>query len=189
MSGGLSNISVTNCIVLVTDVGLRFKSCRGRGGVVENIHISDIVMKDIPAEPLLFDLHYGGKSALEAAEDGAAPYDIAYVPADETTPEFRDIHIRDIVCRGAGRAMYFNGIPEKPITGISLEDCMIVSDSGADIRYSDRVHMKNVHISQDDGPAYLFANSGNVVLDGCTGDSGAEDFSIFRHNSDEIDIR
>ena len=189
MSGDVRNISVSDCRFLGTDVGLRFKSCRGRGGVVENIHISDIVMKDIPAEPLLFDLHYGGKSALEAAEDGAAPYDIAYVPADETTPEFRDIHIRDIVCRGAGRAMYFNGIPEKPITGISLEDCMIVSDSGADIRYSDRVHMKNVHISQDDGPAYLFANSGNVVLDGCTGDSGAEDFSIFRHNSDEIDIR
>ena len=189
MSGDVRNISVSDCRFLGTDVGLRFKSCRGRGGVVENIHISDIVMKDIPAEPLLFDLHYGGKSALEAAEDGAAPYDIAYVPADETTPEFRDIHIRDIVCRGAGRAMYFNGIPEKPITGISLEDCMIVSDSGADIRYSDRVHMKNVHISQDGGPAYLFANSGNVVLDGCTGDSGAEDFSIFRHNSDEIDIR
>ena len=189
MSGDVRNISVSDCRFLGTDVGLRFKSCRGRGGVVENIHISDIVMKDIPAEPLLFDLHYGGKSALEAAEDGAAPYDIAYVPADETTPEFRDIHIRDIVCRGAGRAMYFNGIPEKPITGISLEDCMIVSDSGADIRYSDRVYMKNVHISQDDGPAYLFANSGNVVLDGCTGDSGAEDFSIFRHNSDEIDIR
>lgn len=189
MSGDVRNISVSDCRFLGTDVGLRFKSCRGRGGVVENIHISDIVMKDIPAEPLLFDLHYGGKSALEAAEDGSAPYDIAYVPADETTPEFRDIHIRDIVCRGAGRAMYFNGIPEKPITGISLEDCMIVSDSGADIRYSDRVHMKNVHISQDDGPAYLFANSGNVVLDGCTGDSGAEDFSIFRHNSDEIDIR
>ena len=189
MSGDVRNISVSDCRFLGTDVGLRFKSCRGRGGVVENIHISDIVMKDIPAEPLLFDLHYGGKSALEAAEVGAAPYDIAYVPADETTPEFRDIHIRDIVCRGAGRAMYFNGIPEKPITGISLEDCMIVSDSGADIRYSDRVHMKNVHISQEDGPAYLFANSGNVVLDGCTGDSGAEDFSIFRHNSDEIDIR
>ena len=180
MSGDVRNISVSDCRFLGTDVGLRFKSCRGRGGVVENIHISDIVMKDIPAEPLLFDLHYGGKSALEAAEVGAAPYDIAYVPADETTPEFRDIHIRDIVCRGAGRAMYFNGIPEKPITGISLEDCMIVSDSGADIRYSDRVHMKNVHISQEDGPAYLFANSGNVVLDGCTGDSGAETLSVYR---------
>ena len=52
MSGGVQNISVTNCRFLGTDVGLRFKSCRGRGGVVENIHISDIVMMDIPTEPL-----------------------------------------------------------------------------------------------------------------------------------------
>ena len=145
-------------------------------------------MKDIPTEPLLFDLHYGGKSALEAAGDGAAPYDIAYVPADETTPEFRNIHISDIVCRGAARAMYFNGIPEKPITGISLENCRIVSDSGADIRYSDGVCMKNVHVFQKNGPAYLFANSSRVVLTGCTGDGGEEDFSISRHNSEDIEI-
>ena len=188
MSGNVQNVSVSDCRFLGTDVGLRFKSCRGRGGIVENIHIRDIVMKDIPTEPLLFDLHYGGKSALEAAGDGAAPYDIAYVPADETTPEFRNIHISDIVCRGAARAMYFNGIPEKPITGISLENCRIVSDSGADIRYSDGVCMKNVHVFQKNGPAYLFANSSRVVLTGCTGDGGEEDFSISRHNSEDIEI-
>ena len=82
MSGGVKNIQVTNCRFLGTDVGLRFKSCRGRGGVVENIFIEDIVMMNIPTEPLLFDLHYGGKSAVEAAADGASPFDVEYVPAD-----------------------------------------------------------------------------------------------------------
>lgn len=189
MSGDVRNISVSDCRFFGTDVGLRFKSCRGRGGVVENIHISDIVMKDIPTEPLLFDLHYGGKSALESAGDGAAPYDIDFLPADETTPEFRNIHISDIVCKGAGRAMYFNGIPEKPITGVTLENCRIVSVNGADIRYSGAVELKDVHISQTNGAAYTFANCGKVTVDGCTGDSGAEDFSVFRHNSNEIEIR
>jgi hypothetical protein len=103
-------------------------------------------MKDIPAEPLLFDLHYGGKSALEAAEDGAAPYDIAYVPADETTPEFRDIHIRDIVCRGAGRAMYFNGIPEMPIDGITLKHVRIRAREDAEFRYCKNVHQEDVEV-------------------------------------------
>ncbi len=37
MSGGVKNVMVTNCQFLGTDVGLRFKSARGRGGVVENI--------------------------------------------------------------------------------------------------------------------------------------------------------
>lgn len=47
MSGGVRNISVSNCQFLGTDVGLRFKSRRGRGGIVENIYISDIYMFNI----------------------------------------------------------------------------------------------------------------------------------------------
>lgn len=35
MSGGVRNVSVSNCQFLGTDVGLRFKSKRGRGGIVE----------------------------------------------------------------------------------------------------------------------------------------------------------
>ena len=139
MSGGVGNISVSDCRFLGTDVGLRFKSCRGRGGVVEHIYIRDIVMKDIKTEPLLFDLHYGGKSAVEAAAEGETPFDIEYVDPDETTPSFRDIHIEDIFCCGADRAMYFNGIPEMPVQGITVEDCSIVSVKGADIRYSENV--------------------------------------------------
>ena len=42
MSGGVKNIKVQNCQFLGTDVGLRFKSTRGRGGIVENIYIKFI---------------------------------------------------------------------------------------------------------------------------------------------------
>ncbi len=189
MSGGVENISVTNCRFLGTDVGLRFKSCRGRGGVVRNIYVENIVMTDIPAEPLLFDLHYGGKSALEAAEAGEkAEYDIAYVPADETTPEFREIHIRGIVCNGAGRAMYFNGIPEKNIHGIKVSDCHIVSEKGADIRYSDGVELTNVNIRQSEGCGYVFANSRNVTVEDCT-DSSGRNPEIFQYNNENITLK
>ena len=68
MSGGVKNIYVADCTFLGTDVGLRFKSTRGRGGVVEGIYIHNIHMIDIPHEPLLFDLFYGGKAAGEEAE-------------------------------------------------------------------------------------------------------------------------
>jgi polygalacturonase len=70
MSGGVKNIKVSNCQFLGTDVGLRFKSTRGRGGVVENIYISDIYMFNIVTESFLFDLYYGGKSASESLADG-----------------------------------------------------------------------------------------------------------------------
>ena len=189
MSGGVENISVTNCSFLGTDVGLRFKSCRGRGGVVKNIHIEDIVMTDIPAEPLLFDLHYGGKSALEAAEDGqGSEFDIEYVPADETTPEFREIYIRNITCNGAGRAMYFNGIPEKHISGIKVENCNIVADRGADIRYSDGVELKTVGIIQAEGPGYSVINCKNVSMEDCRDAKGGH-LEVFQYGNDNLTLK
>ena len=189
MSGGVQNISVTNCRFLGTDVGLRFKSCRGRGGVVENIFIEDIVMMNIPTEPLLFDLHYGGKSAVEAAADGAMAFDVEYVPADETTPQFKDIFIRDIVCSGAARAMYFNGIPEKNIENIVVENCEIVSDRGADLRYSTGVILKNVDITQNEGSGYSLANCKNVVINDCCDASGeATADNVFQYKSHNVTI-
>ena len=188
MSGGVENIKVSNCRFLGTDVGLRFKSCRGRGGVVKNIHINDIVMMNIPTEPLLFDLHYGGKSAVEAAEDGGSPFDVAYVPADETTPQFRDIYIKDIVCSGAARAMYFNGIPEKNIENIVVEDCEIVSVKGADLRYSNGVVLKNVNITQSAGQGYSLANCRNVQILECSDASGSTSLDVFQHNSHNVTI-
>ena len=189
MSGGVENISVTNCNFLGTDVGLRFKSCRGRGGVVRNIHIKDIVMTDIPTEPLLFDLHYGGKSALEAAEDGqSSEFDIDFVPADETTPEFREIYISNITCNGAGRAMYFNGIPEKNITDIHVENCNIVAEKGADIRYSDGVQLENVNIIQSEGEGYTVANCRNVTLEDCADADGAVS-GIFQYRNENVVVK
>ena len=188
MSGGVQNIKVSNCRFLGTDVGLRFKSCRGRGGVVENIYINDIVMLNIPTEPLLFDLHYNGKSAVEAAEDDLSRYDVEFVPADETTPQFRDIYIRDIVCSGAARAMYFNGIPEKNIENIVVEDCEIVSEKGADLRYSTNVVLRNVDIRQSEGDGYIVTNCGNVVIDGCTDSEGTDPLKVFQYNSHNVTI-
>ena len=188
MSGGVENIKVSDCRFLGTDVGLRFKSCRGRGGVVKNIYIEDIVMMNIPTEPLLFDLHYGGKSAVEAAAEGASPFDVEYVEADETTPQFRDIYIKDVICSGAARAMYFNGIPEKNIENIVVEDCEIVSDKGADLRYSTGVILKDVKITQSEGKGFSLANCTNVVIEDCTDASGKEHPEVFQYNSNNVTI-
>ena len=188
MSGGVENIKVSDCRFLGTDVGLRFKSCRGRGGVVKNIYIEDIVMMNIPTEPLLFDLHYGGKSAVEAAAEGASPFDVEFVEADETTPQFRDIFIKDVICSGAARAMYFNGIPEKNIENIVVENCEIVSDKGADLRYSTGVVLKDVKITQSEGDGFSVANCTNVVIEDCTDASGKEHPEGFQYNSNNVTI-
>ena len=165
MSGGVKNVKVTNCIFSGTDVGLRFKSTRGRGGVVENIWIEGISMNGIVQEPLLFDLFYGGKSASEALADGddAEPTDLAAKPVDETTPAFRDIHIRDVWCRGARRAMYFNGLPEMNVERVTVENTHIYAATGAQINESTDVVLRNVTIVPEAGPALMINNVRNLA--------------------------
>lgn len=164
MSGGVEDVKVSDCRFLGTDVGLRFKSKRGRGGVVKNIHISGITMTDIVTETVLFDLHYGGKSAVEALADGTPVETEPVFTADVTTPSFRDIFISDIVCNGAGRAMYFNGIPEMPVRNINISDCTINSRKGMEICWSEDITLDNVTVVPETGEPLITANVTNLSI-------------------------
>ncbi len=158
MSGGVRNIDVADCQFLGTDVGLRFKSCRGRGGVVENIYINRINMINIPAEPLLFDLYYNGAPIADGGNKQLPP-------VTEETPAFKNIFIKDIACRGADRAMFFNGLPEMNIENIHIENAFIYSDKGAELNESDGVTLKNVQIMPKSGAAILLNNVKNLTAE------------------------
>jgi polygalacturonase len=165
MSGGVRNISVRNCQFLGTDVGLRFKSNRGRGGLVENIYVSNIYMFDIATDSFLFDLYYTGKSASESLEDGDIAQAEVKIPAvTPETPSFRNIYVRNIVSRNARRALYFNGLPEMNISNINVQDAWITSEFGAELSESDGIHFKNIHITPQKGPALILQNVKNFNL-------------------------
>lgn len=167
MSGGVRNISVSDCQFLGTDVGLRFKSRRGRGGVVENIYINNINMFNIATESFLFDLYYGGKSAVEALEAGDENIsDATLVPVDETTPAFRNIYVKNMVSRNARRAMFFNGLPEMNISNIHVENVTITSQIGAELVESKDIVFNNVKILPKEGPALIFKNVQNFKISG-----------------------
>ena len=146
MSGGVRNISVSNCQFMGTNIGLRFKSARGRGGVVENIYIKNINMFDLLYEPLSFDLYYFTKKS-----------DII-PPVDETTPTFKNIYITGIVSRNSNKAMLFNGLPEKNIYNINIENTIITSKLGAEISEAEKISLKNVEIYPENGPALILNN-------------------------------
>ena len=147
MSGGVKNILVENCQFLGTDVGLRFKSTRGRGGIVENIFIDNVSMTDIKTDAITFNMYYGGKSVAEMLAGGDNPDNTTKQPVTEETPIFRNIDIKNIVCNGAGRAMEFNGLPEMPINGIRLQNINIIAKSDAVFNNCQNIKQRNVHIT------------------------------------------
>jgi polygalacturonase len=164
MSGSVRNISVSNCEFLGTDVGLRFKSNRGRGGVVENIYINNIYMLNIATDSFLFDLYYGGKSSSESfSETTAGSTAVHVVPVTEETPCFRNIYVKNLVSRNARRAMYFNGLPEMNISNINLENAVITSKLGAELVETDGIRFKNVTVNPAQGAAFILKNVKNFL--------------------------
>lgn len=177
MSGGVKNVHVSDCIFSGTDVGLRFKSTRGRGGVVEHIHIENITMNNIMQEPLLFDLFYGGKSASEAADEEGnrvEKSDLPFREVDETTPAFRDIYINNVWCRGARRAMYFNGLPEMNVERVTVENTCIYAQTGAQINESTDILLRNVRVVPEQGAALLLNNVKQVEVENFSCPEGLE---------------
>ena len=67
-SGGMRHVMVRNVTFVETDIGLRFKSARGRGGVIEKIHVRDVALKDIATGAVVFQTSYGGAAPAEEPE-------------------------------------------------------------------------------------------------------------------------
>ena len=103
---GMRRIVVRNCRFSGTDTGLRFKSGLGRGGKTEQMFIDGIVMNDIKDEAIVFQCDYVDRPA------GSDPNAIPTFTEEQRrwAPNFQDIHISNIVCRGADTAIKASGI-------------------------------------------------------------------------------
>ena len=142
---GMKRIVVRRCRFSGTDTGLRFKSGIGRGGKTEDIHISDIVMNDITDEAIVFQCDYVDRPA---GSEGKK----AKTSGSEFVPEFTDIHISNVVCRGAKTAIKAKGIEGMNcIHDIEIANSTIIYTSkGADIdETTAKVKLSNVNIVED----------------------------------------
>ncbi len=107
MSGSVRNITISNCVFDGTDRGIRLKSTRGRGGVVENIRVNNIVMRNIQREAIILDLKYS-----KMPEE----------PVSDRTPIFRNVHISNLTGVDVRIPIYIRGLEESPITDITISN-------------------------------------------------------------------
>lgn len=92
----------------------------------------------------------------------------APVPAvTEETPSFKNIHISNISCKGAGRAMFLNGLPEMPIENFSVRNMRITdAQKGAFINKVAGVTLENIEIETADNTYLQVENTTNITIDG-----------------------
>jgi polygalacturonase len=167
MSGGAKNIYVSDCTFMGTDIGIRFKTTRGRGGVVENIHINNITMRDIVGEAILFDMYYMAQDPIALTGEKREPPKVQELPVTEATPQFRNIYVNNVVANGAEKAIFVRGLPEMNVKDIVLQNMVLQAKHGLDMTEGSNITLKNVHlITNQTNPVLYVHNSRNITLDG-----------------------
>jgi polygalacturonase len=104
-SGGIRNIYVHDAYFDGCDRGIRFKTTRGRGNVIENIYIENVEMKNIEAQAINFNSYY---------ERGAIG----------KSPLFRNVYINNVRVNGARTAIEMIGLPEKWLENINIKNAI-----------------------------------------------------------------
>lgn len=152
MSGGVRNVVVSNCVFQGTDVGIRIKSQRGRGNVVEGLTASNIVMQNVRSAFTITTFYHGS----DTAED--------VFPVNEGTPRFRDFHFNNITARGSATAGEITGLREMPIEDITFNDVHIHSKTGMSITSARNIVFKDVTIATESGPPIKMKNAIEVEM-------------------------
>lgn len=178
MSGDVRNVVISNCVFAGTDRGIRLKSRRGRGGVVEDVRVSNIVMTDVLC-PFTMNLYYGC-----GAWDDPLVADKGPRPVSAATPRFRRIHLSNLSARNAGPAAAFiYGLAEMPVEDVSLSDVTVamapnaragfaemadgideMRRAGIVVRNARGLRLHHVNVEGQIGPALLVADASDVEI-------------------------
>ncbi|HWD18783.1 MAG TPA: glycoside hydrolase family 28 protein [Verrucomicrobiae bacterium] len=150
MSGNVRNVTVANCIFQGTDIGLRVKSQRGRGGVVENFTASNITMDGVP-HPFVVTTFYQGSDKPEDKFE-----------VNEGTPRFRDFLFSNISARGAQDAGSITGLRELAVEGISFENVRIQAKKGFTCVNARNIKFHDVNIEAEKGPCLKLKNCEDI---------------------------
>ena len=149
MSGDVRKITISNCIFDGTDRGIRIKTARGRGGIVEEIRVDNIIMKNIKDQAIVMDMQYA-KTQPE--------------PVSERTPRFRNIHLSNITAQ-TNEAIFINGLAEMPVEDVTFNDIQFDAQTGATIKEGKNIECHNVRITTKAGSAIIAENVNGLTID------------------------
>jgi len=168
MSGGVRNVVVANCVFDGTDIGIRIKSQRGRGGVVEGLSVSNIVMVDVPT-PFVITTFYTGSDQ---------PEDVHAV--DEGTPRYRDLRFSNITARGAKVAGSITGLREMPIENLTFSNVHLEAQTGFTVTNARGVRFLDTVINTASGPAVILKGAAEIDTARLTTTAAHEDVPLVK---------
>lgn len=149
MSGDVRNVYMYDCEFEGTDRAVRIKSRRGRGGVVENIWVENIRVKNMQYEVAILNMDY-------SADRNQA--------ANERAPLFRNVHLKGIAADGAPVAIRLTGLGDSPIQNVTFADMTVASTRGVIAENVTGLRFDRVKITPAGGPAYQLKNARDILI-------------------------
>jgi polygalacturonase len=153
MSGNVRRVVISNCIFQGTDVGIRIKTMRGRGGIVEDVRVSNIVMYDMVKEGVIITMRYQTTDP---------------EPLSERTPSVRNIHLSNINMRQAERAIAIYGLEEKEVSQITFNDMQINAKKGILVENASDISFHDIDLEVENGIPFEVRNSKMISYDRLT---------------------
>ena len=151
-AGGVRNVAISNCICDGTTSGLRFKTARSRGEVVEDIRATNVVMRGIKDAAIFVGMFYDNGDKTHA------------LPVNEFTPTFRNFHFSDIVVTGAKTAISVEGLLENPVQSLSVRNMVATSTNGVSVSGVRGASFENLRINPDGGSPFSFKDAEDLEL-------------------------
>jgi polygalacturonase len=156
-AGGIRNVVASNITAVDTENGIRIKSRRGRGGVVEDARFDNWTMENVGTGIVVTSYYImGGETATKEE------------PVSVRTPVFRNIAISNVTINGAKKVIDIDGLPEMPIVALRLTDVVGSGKVGLTARHTDALEMHHVQVNSDRGPAFAIEAASNLELDALT---------------------
>jgi len=118
IAGGVQRVRARRIHFKDTASGVRIKSNRDRGGDIGNFDFRDLTMENV-GTPILITEYYPHIPQHDTAQ-----------PVTRLTPRFHDIHIGNLKATGAKEAGTIVGLPESPITTVTLDHVEISAQKG-----------------------------------------------------------
>jgi polygalacturonase len=155
-AGGLRHLVVTDCTFDSTNAGIRMKANRGVGGLVEDCTFENITMTNV-RYPVYITSYYPEHGIPRAAADDPAQ------PVNETTPIWRDIHIRNMTSTDSPTAGRIIGLAEMPVSDVQFDHVTIDAQKGLDLWNVKSIHFVDSKITTAAGPALDLQRAADVA--------------------------
>ncbi len=153
VSGDVRRVVVSNCVFDGTGNGIHIKTNRERGGIIEDVVISNIVMNNIQRHPGIFiNMKYWIQTDPQ--------------PIGEATPRVRNIQISNITGTNIKRAIGLIGLEEMPMENVRINQVHIESDEGFVCENAQNVRLRDISIDCKSGIPFVFSDSGRIEMNG-----------------------